>query len=42
VSGTGRHQVFWPAEAPEDAPVLGDHCLECDAPLPGGRATPLT
>jgi hypothetical protein len=38
-SGTDRHRVYWPAGAPEDAPVLGDCCLECDAPLPGGRAT---
>lgn len=39
VSGTDRHRVYWPAAAPEDAPVLGDACVECDAPLPGGRAT---
>jgi len=39
VSGAGRHRVYWPATAPEDAPVLGDRCAECDAPLPGGRAS---
>jgi hypothetical protein len=38
VSGTDRHRVYWPAGASEDAAVLGDSCLECDAPLPGGRA----
>ena len=37
VSGADRHRVYWPAGAPEDAPVLGDACVECDAPLPGGR-----
>src|SRR5688572_6906335 len=37
VSGTDRHRVYWPAAAPEDAPVLGDRCAECDAPLPRGR-----
>jgi hypothetical protein len=39
VSGTDRHRVYWPADAPEDEPVLGDRCVECEAPLPGGRAT---
>jgi hypothetical protein len=39
VSGTDRHRVYWPADAADDAPVLGDSCVECDAPLPGGRAT---
>jgi hypothetical protein len=39
VSGTDRHRVYWPAPAAEDAPVLGERCVECDAPLPGGRAT---
>jgi hypothetical protein len=39
VSGTDRHRVFWPVDAPEDAPVLGDDCVECGAPLPGGRTT---
>jgi hypothetical protein len=38
VSGAGRHRVYWPAAAPEDEPVLGDRCVECDAPLPGGPA----
>jgi hypothetical protein len=33
VSGGGRHRVFWAADAPDDAPVLGDRCLRCDAPL---------
>jgi hypothetical protein len=39
ISGTDRHRVYWPASAPDDAPVLGDRCTECDAPLPGGRAS---
>jgi hypothetical protein len=41
VSGTDRHRVFWPAGAPEDAPVLGDQCVECGAPLPSSRAAKL-
>ena len=40
VSGTDRHRVFWPADAPEDEPVLGDDCVECGEPLPSGRAMP--
>jgi hypothetical protein len=40
VSGTDRHRVYWPADAPDDAPVLGDRCVECDAGLPGGHAAP--
>jgi hypothetical protein len=40
VSGTDRHRVYWPAEASEDSPVMGDQCVQCDAPLPSGRATP--
>lgn len=39
VSGTDRHRVYWPAGAQDDAPVLGERCVECEAPLPGGRAT---
>src|SRR5215210_2889924 len=39
VSGTDRHRVYWPVAAPEDAPVMGDSCVECDAPLPGGRVS---
>jgi hypothetical protein len=38
VSGADRHRVYWPAAAPEDAPVLGDSCVQCDAPLPGRGA----
>jgi len=38
LSGTDRHRVYWPADAPEDAPVLGDRCVECERPLPSGRA----
>jgi hypothetical protein len=33
-SGAGRHRVYWPAEAPESEPVLGDDCPECGARLP--------
>ena len=39
VSGSDRHRVYWPADAPGDEPVMGDRCLECDAPLAAGRAT---
>jgi hypothetical protein len=39
VSGTDRHRVYWPAGAPEGAPVLGDRCVQCEAPFPGGHAT---
>lgn len=42
VSGADRHRVFWPADAPEDAPVLGDRCPACDASLPSGHETALT
>lgn len=38
VSGTDRHRIYWAAGAPEHAPVLGDRCVECEAPLPSGRA----
>jgi hypothetical protein len=38
VSGADRHRVYWPAGAPEDDPVLGDRCLQCDRPLAGERA----
>jgi hypothetical protein len=37
VSGTDRHRVYWPADAADDAPVLGDRCVRCDTPLPSGR-----
>lgn len=35
VSGIDRHRVYWPAGAPDDKPVLGDSCVECEARLPG-------
>jgi hypothetical protein len=34
LTGAGRHQVFWLADAAEDEPVLGDRCPSCDQPLP--------
>ena len=37
VSGIDRHRVYWPADAPEDAPVLGDRCVRCEKPLPSGH-----
>jgi hypothetical protein len=40
VVGSGRHQVLWLADAPEDEPVLGDRCPSCDAPLPGADGSP--
>jgi len=39
VSGADRHRVYWPADAADGAPVMGDRCVRCDAPLPAGRAT---
>jgi len=39
VTGAGRHQVFWPADAPEDEPVMGDRCPSCDRPLPGATGS---
>jgi hypothetical protein len=33
-SGAGRHRVYWPADARENEPVLGDACPECGAALP--------
>jgi hypothetical protein len=39
VSGSDRHRVYWLADAPEEEPVIGDRCVQCDAPLPAGRAT---
>ncbi len=33
-SGTGRHRVYWPADAPDDQPVMGDACPECGTALP--------
>jgi hypothetical protein len=34
MTGVGRHRVYWPADAPDDQPVLGDECPECGEPLP--------
>ena len=39
VSDADRHRVYWPVDASGDSPVMGDGCIQCDAPLPGGRAT---
>jgi hypothetical protein len=39
VTGAGRHQVFWLADAPEDEPVMGDRCPSCDRPLPGATGS---
>ena len=33
-SGAGRHRVYWPADAPDDQPVLGSTCPECGEALP--------
>ena len=40
VSGVDRHRVYWREGAPESDPVLGDRCVECDAPLPSGHEVP--
>ena len=37
VSGVDRHRVYWREGAAESDPVLGDRCVECDAPLPAGH-----
>jgi hypothetical protein len=34
VAGTDRHRIYWQARAPHGAPLLGDYCLVCEAPLP--------
>jgi hypothetical protein len=33
VQGADRHRIYWRA----GAPVLGDRCVACDAPLPAGH-----
>jgi hypothetical protein len=41
-SGAGRHRVYWPDDAPDDQPVLGDKCPSCGEALPAepeGAAT---
>jgi hypothetical protein len=38
MTGVGRHRVYWPADAPDDEPVLGDECPECGEPLPAEPA----
>jgi hypothetical protein len=40
VAGTDRHRIYWPADAPESEPVLGDRCVSCDAPLPSTPQAP--
>jgi hypothetical protein len=34
VAGTGRHRVYWRADAPDDDPVLSQRCPSCDRALP--------
>lgn len=31
--GAGRHQVHWPADAAQDAPILEHRCPSCGKPL---------
>ena len=38
MTGVGRHRVYWPVDAPDDQPVLGDECPECGEPLPAEPA----
>ena len=38
MTGSGRHRVYWPADAPDDQPVLGDECPQCGEPLPAEPA----
>jgi hypothetical protein len=39
VQGADRHRVYWREGAAESDAVLGDRCVECDAPLPAGHDT---
>jgi hypothetical protein len=39
VQGADRHRVYWREGAAESDAVLGDRCVECDAPLPTGHDT---
>jgi hypothetical protein len=34
VSGTGRHRVYWLAEASAADPVVGERCPACDRAFP--------
>jgi hypothetical protein len=38
ISGVDRHRIYWPSEAPSDAPVLDGCCVRCRRPLPGKHA----
>jgi hypothetical protein len=37
VRGADRHRVYWREGAPDEEPVLGERCVQCDAPLPSGH-----
>jgi len=37
VHGVDRHRVYWREGASNGEAVLGDRCVECDAPLPSGH-----
>ena len=37
VTGEGRHQVHWPAGAPDAEPVMDGRCVRCGQGLPGER-----
>jgi hypothetical protein len=37
VTGEGRHQVHWPAGAPDAEPVMDGRCVGCGQGLPGER-----
>jgi hypothetical protein len=34
VAGSGRHRVYWIADAPQGDPLMADRCPACDRPLP--------
>jgi hypothetical protein len=34
MTGTGRHRVYWLADASAGEPLLSNHCPSCDRPLP--------
>jgi hypothetical protein len=35
VWGSGRHRIYWPLDAPRDAPVIDGCCVRCRRALPG-------
>jgi hypothetical protein len=38
VAGSGRHRVYWIADAPQGDPLMSDRCPHRDRPLPREQA----